>query len=252
MTIQHIIMMTTRKNKLILLFIMLLLLANTIFTSILWLRPNHPPSRNEEHYQRPSRGQFLIDQLGLDSNQQKIFIPAFVQHQMQMDSLRQIQLHAKKDFFSLLKSDTASPVTVDFYAKKTAAISMEIDTVIFNHFKKLKSICNPTQLEKLNYFIENDFLNQQSNPRPQHRENDNADTNQLEADTHSKDNLKKNNIRSIEERPRHHPPFRDDGPPPPYGRPPGPPPGEHPPHRPHDGPPSMNGRPPGPPPPEER
>ena len=246
-------MMTTRKNKLLLLFIMVLLLANTIFTSILWLRPHHPSSRNEEHFQRPTRGQFLIDQLGLDSNQQKVFIPAFEQHQLQMDSLREIQMHAKNDFFSLLKSDTASPVTVDFYAKKTAAISMKIDTVIFNHFKKLKSICNPTQLEKLTYFIENDFLKQQSNPRPQHRENDVADTNQLEADTHpNDDNLKKNNNDPIQEGPRHHSPFRHDGPPPPYGRPPGPPPGGHPPHRPHDGPPPMNGRPPGPPPQEER
>ncbi len=243
--------MTTNKNKFLLIFIMVLLIANTIFTSILWLRPNQPSMSNEDPLQRPGHGQFLINQLGLDSNQQKIFIPAFEQHHMQMDSLREIQMHAKNDFFSLLKSDTASQVTVDFFAKKTAAISMEIDTVIFNHFKKLKSICNPTQLEKLNYFIENDFLKQQSNPRPQNRENEATDTKQLEADKHSNDdNLKKHNNDPIEGGPRHHPPFRHDGPPPPYGRPPGPPPGEHPPHRPHDGPPPMNGRPPGPPPQE--
>jgi hypothetical protein len=68
-----------------------------------------------------------------------------------MKNLREKEHLAKDSLFNLflLSADTASEPTVLLYANHAAGIVRDIDTAVYNHFKRIKDLCTPEQKEKL-------------------------------------------------------------------------------------------------------
>jgi Tfp pilus assembly protein PilV len=239
--------MTSKRNSILILLMIVLLIANTIFTGVLWFRQH---SRHEPVDNKTTHGQrnpIFSDFIGFDSIQQITFDSLFDQHHQKMRMLKEKERAAKSSLFNLLKSDTASDATVQFYANQASTISMQIDTLTYFHFKKIKSICKPEQMSRLSDFFENHFLHQKEN-----------NPNKLDSNSTNKEDRKDMrrmpppNGRPDRLRPDGTPPppprdgMNEDGPPPPPpGRRMGHP-GEH--RPPHDGPPPPDRRPPGPPP----
>lgn len=137
------------KNKILAIIIICLLLANTIFTSILWFRTNQPPAPPNRPDSNPE--QFLIKKLGFDSIQQATYQKLHAAHFAQMKNLREKEHLAKDSLFNLflLSADTVSEATVLLYANHAAEILRNIDTAVYNHFKRIKDLCTPEQKEKL-------------------------------------------------------------------------------------------------------
>ena len=240
--------MTSKRNNILILLMIVLLLANSIFTGVMWFKQNCRNNPNDHKKMQVQRNPIFSDFIGFDSIQQIAFDSFFDQHHQKMRMLKEKERAAKLSLFNLLKSDTASDATVQLYANQASMISMQIDTLTYYHFKKIKSICKPEQMSRLNDFFENHFLHQKEN-----------NPNKLDLNSANKDYRK--GIRRMPPphggpgrfRPEGTPPppprdgMNEDGPPPPppHGRRMGPP-GEH--HPPHDGPPPPDRRPPGPPP----
>jgi len=183
----------------------------------------------------------LSEKLGLDSLQQIKYNANKMAHEVKMDELKEKEHLAKKALFILLKSDTASNATIASFARKAADCSFEIDTTTYFYFKRLKAICNPEQLKKLEDIFDHSRF---SNPPVVNRRNKHTDKNDSAFSNKASDRLNQNDRNSNEDEfPRGHrppPPPRDgvegdhlpdpeffDGPPPP-------PKGDHPPgHPPH-------------------
>ncbi len=142
--------MKNNKNKLLIFIILILLIANTVFSAVLWLRTNHHP--------RPlppkPRGQILLDELQPDSLQKRLILNLMSDHFDKMDEMKSKERNVKSALFTLLLEDSVNIADVLNYAEHAAIISMEIDTMVFNHFSKLRSLCNPDQKEKLDKVIQ--------------------------------------------------------------------------------------------------
>ena len=141
-------MITSNKNKFIVFIISALLIINIVFTSILWFKQNHK-HENDIDASRSYKPGRLSEKLGLDSMQQIKYNANKMAHEAKMDELKEKEHLAKKALFVLLKSDTASNATIASFARKAADCSFEIDTTTYFYFKRLKAICNPEQLKKL-------------------------------------------------------------------------------------------------------
>jgi hypothetical protein len=250
-------MITSNKNKFIVFIISALLIVNIVFTSILWFKQN-PKNENDVDAPRPYKPGRLSEKLGLDSLQQIKYNANKMAHEAKMDELKDKEHLAKKALFVLLKSDTASNATIASFARKAADCSFEIDTTTYFYFKRLKAICNPEQLKKLedifdhSRFANPPEINRRNKPRDG---NDSADSNK-ETDRFNQNG----NHPNEDEFPRGHrppppprngaegdhqpdPDFLDEPPPPPHDgkRPPGTPPHpegdrRRPPPPPHDRP----------------
>jgi len=197
---------------------------------------------NDVDSPRPYKPGRLSEKLGLDSMQQIKYNANKIAHEAKMDELKEKEHLAKTALFVLLKSDTASNATIASFARKAADCSFEIDTATYFYFKRLKAICNPEQLKKLEDIFDHSRF---ANPPEFNRRNNPSDKNDSAVSNKETDRFNQSgNHQNEDEFPRGHrppPPPRDgvdsdhhpdpdffDGPPPPPrgDHPPG-----HPPHR---------------------
>ena len=240
--------MTSKRNSILILLMIVLLIANSIFTGVLWYKHHCSQKPDCPKIKQGQRNPFFSDFVGFDSLQIIAFDSLFDQHHLKMRELKEKEKAAKLLLFNLLKSDTASDATVQLYANQASMVSMQIDTLTYYHFKKIKSICKPEQMSRLADFFDKHFLHQNEN-------------NPDKLDSNSSDKEDRKDMRRMPPQNREHGRFRPDGTPPPppregmneEGPPPPPPPGrrmgrpgEN--RPPHDGPPPPDRRPPGPPP----
>ncbi len=147
-------MSTFNKNKFLIGALVLLIIANSIFTIMLWMKMNHPerPPMNPFH-KKPLRGSALMQQLCFDSLQSSKYQELAAQHFIVLDSLKNLQNEEKITLFHLLDSDTASSNTALIFSNRLAQLQINIDTLQWNHFKRVKAICRPDQVEKLLQFV---------------------------------------------------------------------------------------------------
>jgi len=240
--------MTNNKYKIIIYATAFLLLANMVFTALLWQKSIHdihegPSSRN--------RGRFHFDDLGFDSAQKFQLENQLVQHFNQLDELKNRERTIKKSLIEMLKSNTFDSTVVLQNITQAAQIKFQMDTSVFYHFKRVRNICNASQLSKLDSNIEHLLLP----PPPNFQGGERRDNDRFEEmNRRSSDRpIPGKNKRAWRPFPREENDFenrprpldhsagravddiRPDGPPPPRhrfdhppGRPPGPPQGPHP------------------------
>lgn len=157
--IETYIMNTGIKNKVLIGLIAMLLIANAITIIMFWTsRVKHPP---------PSKGtaqEFLVQELKLDTKQQKQFELLRSEHRNASEKLRQQIREAKESFFDLLKQPTVSDSTKQSAAKAVSVYTEELDLVTFNHFSKIRLMCTPEQQIKFDEIV-HQVTNMISQPR---------------------------------------------------------------------------------------
>ena len=151
-------MMTSNKSRIIFLVVVVLLIANTILTSIMWLKMNRNLHGHQRFSPPPERGAFIIDELGFDSMQTLQFRKISDEHFKKLDELKEKEHQLKDKFFSLFKSDTASKEIVLYYASQSANIQMSIDTLNYTNFQRIRAICNEEQKLKFFEIIQRIFM----------------------------------------------------------------------------------------------
>ena len=245
-------MSISNKNKILFWLLAILIVANSIFTIMLWLQINHPErAQMNPFHKKPLRGSALIEELRFDSSQMPKYQYLAEQHFIVLDSLKDLQKETKETMFHLLDSDTATENTALFYSTKLSQLQLNIDTLQWNHFKRVKAICRPDQVDRLLQFV-HELVER---PRGDDRQNRPTGPKHFSADNGDSDNTSRRdrlvgpppndppNNRTLHNKRRLGPPppppggFDGDGPPPPPPHGMGRPPGGRPPMRHPSGPP---------------
>jgi Spy/CpxP family protein refolding chaperone len=133
-------------------------LTNIATLSIYWFNNNKPPHNGGPGDHDPANrekrmGQFMVDQLKFDSNQEATYWQlrdsmVTIQRPV-MDSIRS----AKKRFFDLLNQSNATDSMLTARSNDIAHLQKKLDSVTFRHFQKVRAVCRPDQLEKFDTVI---------------------------------------------------------------------------------------------------
>lgn len=134
------------KNKIYMWLIAILMLANTLTIFIYW-------GGRIKEMKENSPKEFLVKELKFDDNQKKQFFALAKEHNENAQIIRRKIKQSKDDFFHLLKDPNATDSIEKFAAQKVSKNIEELDLYTFDHFKKVRALCNEEQKEKFDKII---------------------------------------------------------------------------------------------------
>lgn len=151
----------TSKNRLLTWLVIILVLANIATITMFWLnRPKHPADMPGG---RPK--DFLVKELKLDAKQQEQLEVLVKEHRAAAEALRLKIKDGKESFFELLKQPGVSDSAKQAAAKAISAHTEELDLLTFNHFQKIRALCNADQQKKFDSILQQ-VTNMIAQPRP--------------------------------------------------------------------------------------
>ena len=140
--------------------IILLIIINLTTLAFLWYSFNRrpvfppPPSREEGREQRIN---FLKKELNFDDTQGKkleeIFDKHFKDSHYILDSIKIIKDEISKE---ILKPNPDNNKIKEF-AEKIGLLQVRFELLLSEHFKSIKSLCKPEQINKFEHFLKNIF-----------------------------------------------------------------------------------------------
>ena len=159
--------MNTRTNKFLIGLVLILIVANIASVALFWIKESKPTAMQ----QPKSPAAFLIKELQLNALQQQQFEALKKEHQAAASTLRKEVKDGKEELFDLLKLSTVADTMKQNAVRKISLLTEELDLVTFNHFEKVRAICNPTQQKKFDEIIKEvtKMMGQQGPIEPGHR-----------------------------------------------------------------------------------
>ena len=135
--------------------VLLLAALNIFLLASMWLKQNAP--LNEEMHQ-PSNGKkaadFLIEQLKFSEKQMADFEKLKQAHRTSIDSLKEAGKEIHQLFFDNLKNEEQDTASVNKFAREIANNQTQIELVTFNHFEKVRQLCDKKQKQKFDEIIQ--------------------------------------------------------------------------------------------------
>jgi len=135
--------------------VLLLAALNIFLLTSMWLKQNAP--LNEEMRQPPNgkrAADFLIEQLKFSDKQMTDFEKLKESHHASIDSLREAGKEIHHLFFDNLKNERQDTALVNKFAREIANNQTQIELVTFNHFEKVRQLCNEKQKQKFDEIIQ--------------------------------------------------------------------------------------------------
>jgi Spy/CpxP family protein refolding chaperone len=149
------------KPKILGILVIALLLLNFGTLAFMWLHKPPPPPPREMEMMRENLppdnkdgagpGGFLIHELGLNESQQKDFAKLRDEHQAGMKSVHETIKKNKDEFIKLMGSSDS--VKASQFADNIAAGQKQIEMITFDHFKKVRALCDESQKKKFDEII---------------------------------------------------------------------------------------------------
>lgn len=148
-------MMKPPRQRWLLVLVAILLLTNIATLSIYWLKKpdheggfGHAPANHEKRM-----GQFMVDQMKFDATQEatywKLRDSMIATQRPVMDSMRD----AKKRFFDLLNQSDVTDSALITRSNEIANLQKRLDLATYRHFRNVRAICRPEQLQKFDTVI---------------------------------------------------------------------------------------------------
>ena len=145
------------RTKLLTIAVLGLLVINLGTLVFVFFKPHpHPPHPDQmmRHGNEGPRGegpkQIIIDRLNFDEAQQKEYLVLIEDHKSKMHELNRASNELHDQLYSLLKENAINKAAADSTIQKIAGNQKELDHLNFDHFQKIKAICNGKQVEKFN------------------------------------------------------------------------------------------------------
>lgn len=190
-----------------------LIILNAVTLTTFWIerKSNHDLPPKQEN--KGGAASYLTKELAFDSMQRLQYDELVVEHRQRTRQIRREVRNAKDAFFELLSDSSCTDDVIKKGALQVSNIEQQLDILTFNHFKKVRTICNAEQKKKFDSIIKNavQMMGPQAPPSPMLRN----------------DSLRnRNHLNDGEPRPDFPPPPRNDAQrePPPDGQRPLPPP----------------------------
>ena len=131
--------------------VILLVALNVFLLTTMWLKQHekmHNPPKGEK------ASDFLIEQLKFSDKQMADFEKLKQAHRKSIDSLREAGKNIHRLFFDNLKNEKQDTTTVNKFAREIANNQTQIELVTFNHFEKVRQLCDEKQKQKFDEIIQ--------------------------------------------------------------------------------------------------
>ncbi|HWA07805.1 MAG TPA: periplasmic heavy metal sensor [Ignavibacteria bacterium] len=116
-----------------------------------FMPPDGPDIRDNR---KPGRPDLIIEKLKFNESQQKQFEGLKKEHRSQVEKLQDSSRILHDEYFGLLKQDSYdSRASLDLLAK-ISENQKELDKVTFEHFEKIKNICDSEQKKQFAALID--------------------------------------------------------------------------------------------------
>ena len=125
-------------------FFLLLINASTI--AFMWI--NRPHSKD-------NIGDFFANELHFTSKQKDQFIVLRDEHRKEKESLRELNKEKHDAYFELLKNPTIDSISYKKAVSDLLKIKEKEEGNTFNHFQKIRAICDENQKKKFDKIIKN-------------------------------------------------------------------------------------------------
>jgi periplasmic protein CpxP/Spy len=150
-------MNSATKNKSLVSIIVFLLITN-IAMLIFFLMMNSPVQKNSHARDQNGMSGMLQKEVGFSKDQLNTY-QSLRKNQMDtvhalFDDLRK----SKMDFYNLIYSSQVSDSTINKGANVIAERQKALDLQMFNHFKMVRNICTPGQLQKFDSTMQKLFI----------------------------------------------------------------------------------------------
>lgn len=140
------------KNKSLVFIIVFLLISNIVMV-IFFLVLNKPDQKNLRGKDQNGMSGMLQKEVGFSNDQVNTYQTL---RKAELDSVHRLFDEVRKariDFYSLLYTSNVQDSTLKVAADEIAAKQKTLDLHMFNHFKMIRSICTPDQLQKFDTTI---------------------------------------------------------------------------------------------------
>jgi Spy/CpxP family protein refolding chaperone len=141
------------KSKLITFSIIALLLINLATLGFLLLSgPKNGPT--PPHGGRPKPKEIIVEKLNFDTKQQVDYDQLIQQHRKEITTTEDHIKSAKNELYLLLNDESVDVAKKDSLISLLSNYQKEIETIHFNHFRDIKKLCKPEQLNDFNDLTE--------------------------------------------------------------------------------------------------
>jgi len=139
-----------KTNKLLVFSTIALLIINVVLAYFLWNSKKVHPKRERGG----ERGDWMVKELNFDEQQKaehkKIKDAHFATVKPIFDSITS----ARKNLYGLIKDTATNDSMIDQYTRIIGEQHAMMTRYTFDHFKKLRAICNPEQQQKLDTLVQ--------------------------------------------------------------------------------------------------
>ncbi len=150
------------KNKWIFWIIGLLVFANLVALVIFFAGSFHEAKQG-------SPKEFLATKLNFTEQQKRAYFNLAQEHHENAQKIREKIKESKDAFFDLLKESNVPDSTLKAAARKVSVNMEELDLYTFEHFKKVRALCNPEQKKQFDELIHQITGAVSDQSRPQNR-----------------------------------------------------------------------------------
>ena len=153
-------MNASSKNKWLIWLVILLLIANAATLTVFWVKKPKPPPPHQE-----SPAEFLAQELNLGADQKEKLHTLINEHRHAAEVLRVKLREAKDQFFDLLKQPGVTDSSKNAAAQTASRITEQLDLLTFDHFLKVRALCDPAQQKRFDEII-HQVTSMMAPPRP--------------------------------------------------------------------------------------
>src|SRR5664279_1970918 len=150
-------MNSVTKNKSLVSIVIFLLITNIVML-VFFLALNKPVQKNSRGRDQNGMSGMLQKEVGFSKDQLDKYLSL---RKEQLDSVHTLfdgVRKAKMDFYNLVYTPEVSDSTVNEAAGLIAQRQKILDLQMFNHFKTVRNICTPDQLQKFDTTIKKVFI----------------------------------------------------------------------------------------------
>ncbi len=161
--------MNNNSNNILKWLVILLAVLNVALLFTIWLKPKHEHHINQFRPMPPPNGdnggpgEMLIHELQFNDMQIKEFTKLRDEHRASIKELQKSGYELRDTFFDLLKSDSTETKKTTELSEAIASNQQALEMATFNHFQKVRAICNAEQKKIFDNII-NEVTKQMGRP----------------------------------------------------------------------------------------
>lgn len=138
--------------------VIVLVAVNLALLATIWFKPRHPHGPPPMGHMPPPHGgprEMIIHELNFNEAQVKEFEGLITEHRAAIERLRNEGKDLRTSLFDQLKNDLTDSLKVKEATNAIAKNQIYIEMATFDHFEKVRKLCNPEQKKKFDGIINN-------------------------------------------------------------------------------------------------